>query len=58
MANNLKYVELGLTCAEICKALEQGVKGKELGDLNRSVREAIAQFTPWVVPVMHVWIAR
>ena len=53
MANNLEYVELGLACADICKALERGVKGKELDDPDMSVREAIAQFTPWVAPVMH-----
>ena len=27
MANNTDYVELGLACAEVCKALDQGMNG-------------------------------
>ena len=39
------YVELGLACAEVCAALDRGLKGKVLGDLNDSVCEAIKQLT-------------
>ena len=45
MANNSDYVELGLACAEICKALDRGMNGKKLDDLNRSAREAMNQLT-------------
>ena len=45
MANELDYVELGLSCAEICRALDRGMNGKKLKDLNKSVRDAILQLT-------------
>ena len=45
MANKSDYVELGLACADVCKALERGLNGKELDDLSSSVREAIEQLT-------------
>ena len=53
MINQLDYVELGLSCADICKALDRGMNGKRLGDLGRSVREAINQLTTWVKLVTH-----
>ena len=43
MTNQLGYVEPGLSCADICKALDRGMNGKRLGDLSRSVREATNQ---------------
>ena len=45
MANKSNYVELGLACANVCKALDRGMNGKKLEDLNQSVREAINQLT-------------
>ena len=45
MANKSDYVELGLACANVCKALERGLNGKELDGLSPSVREAIEQLT-------------
>jgi hypothetical protein len=45
MANELDYVELGLNCADICRALDRGMNGKKLGDLSQSVCEAINQLT-------------
>ena len=45
MANELDYVELGLNCADICRALDRGMNGKRLDDLSHSVCEAIAQLT-------------
>jgi hypothetical protein len=45
MANELDYVELGLNCADICKALDRGMNRKKLGDLSQSVCEAINQLT-------------
>ena len=52
MANKADYVELGLACADVCKALDRGMKGRKLDDLSQSVREAIEQLTTWVKPVM------
>jgi len=43
MINQAEYVELGLACADVCIALDRGLKGKRLGDLNNSVLEAIEQ---------------
>ena len=52
MANKSDYVELGLACANVCKALDRGMNGKKLEDLNESVREAINELTMWVEPVL------
>ena len=43
MMNITDYVDLGLACAEVCKALDRGMDGKKLDDLSQSVREAINQ---------------
>ena len=43
MTNQTDYVALGLTCADICAALERGMDGKKLSDLNEPVRKAIEQ---------------
>ena len=45
MANKADYVELGLNCADVCKALDQGIKGRKLDDLNQPVLDAIARLT-------------
>ena len=45
MANQLDYVDLGLNCADICRALDRGMNGKKLDDLSQSVCEAISQLT-------------
>ena len=45
MAKKEEYVELGLHCANICKAIDRGMNGKRLDDLSRSVCEAINQLT-------------
>ena len=45
MVNEQDYVELGLFCADICKALDRGMNGKKLEDLSRSVCDAINQLT-------------
>ena len=45
MINQLDYFELGLACAEVCTALDRGLNGKRLNELNNSVWEAIAQLT-------------
>lgn len=53
MANKIDYVELGLACAYVCKALERGTNGKRADELSPSVLDAIAQLTTWVEPAMH-----
>jgi len=53
MANSADYVELGLACADVCKALDRGMNGKGLNDLSQSVREAINQLTMWVKRAVH-----
>ena len=45
MANKADYVELGLACADVCKALDRGMNGRRLNELNQSVCEAIEQLT-------------
>ena len=45
MSNQADYVELGLACADVCRALGRGLDGKTLSDLNNSVCEAIKQLT-------------
>ena len=45
MLNKDEYVELGLLCARVCRALERGMGGKKLGDLSQSVCDAINQLT-------------
>ena len=45
MANEQDYVELGLSCANICRALDRGMNGKKLDDLSKSVCDAINQLT-------------
>ena len=55
MANEQDYVDLGLSCADICKALERGMDGKSLNDLSKSVCDAINQLTMWVGLVVHIF---
>ena len=54
MANEQDYVDLGLSCADICKALERGMGGKTLDDLSKSVCDAISQLTTWVQLAIHI----
>ena len=48
MANETDYVDLGLACANVCKALERGMNGKKSEDFSEPVREAMNQLTTWV----------
>ena len=45
MANEQDFVDRGLSCADICKALKRGMGETKLEDLSKSVREAINQLT-------------
>ena len=43
MVNREDCVELGLACADVCKALERGLEGRQADQLGQSVLEAIEQ---------------
>jgi len=45
MINQLDYVELGLFCASVCIALDEGLDGRGWVDLSSSVHKAIEQLT-------------
>ena len=45
MANKRDYVDLSLACADVCSALDRGIKERRVNELSRSVHEAIAQLT-------------
>ena len=54
MANKQDYVDLGLSCADVCKALERGMGGKTLDDFSQSACDAINQLTTWVQVATHI----
>ena len=45
MADETDYVELGLSCADICITLDRATNGKRLNDLSQSVCDAINRLT-------------
>ena len=45
MVNKEDYVDLGLACADVCKALDRGMNGRRVDQLSQSVFEAIGQLT-------------
>jgi hypothetical protein len=45
MAKRKDFVELGLACADICKAIDRGMNGRQADNFNQSVFEAIEQLT-------------
>ena len=45
MISKADYVELGLTCAGVCEALNQGTDKKRTDQLTQSVLEAIEKLT-------------
>ena len=54
MDNEQDYVDLGLSCADICRVLERGMGGNTLDDLNQSVCDAISQLMTWVQRAIHI----
>jgi len=40
MINETDYVELGLACADVRRALDRGMSGRRVDELSRSVFEA------------------
>lgn len=45
VANEQDYIDLGLSCAEICKILDRGLEGRRSDELGQPVLGAIEQFT-------------
>ena len=45
MINKEDCVDLGVACGAVCTALDRGLKGKRLSDLDGSVLDAISQLT-------------
>ena len=43
MTNQMDYFKLGMACADVCTALDRGLKEKTWDDLNDSVHKAIEQ---------------
>ena len=43
--NTQEYVDLGIYCADVCKALDRGLDGRRLDDLSPSALGAIQQLT-------------
>ena len=41
----MDYVELGITCADVCEALNQGMDRRQADQLSRSVLGAIEKLT-------------
>ena len=45
MMNEEDYVDLGLACADVCRALDRGMSGRRVDEFSQSVFEAIGQLT-------------
>ena len=45
MTNKQDYVELGISCGDVCQALDRGLDGRRLDELSRSVLGAIEKLT-------------
>ena len=45
MVSKADYVELGLTCIDVCEALNQGMDAGRTGQLRQNVLEAIEKLT-------------
>jgi len=58
MTNKTDYIEIGLACANVCRALDRGIDGRRLDELSRSVGEAIEQLTTWVKPATMLSVIR
>ena len=44
-ANDQDHVDLGLFCADVCKALDRGLSSRRLDDLSQPVLRAIERLT-------------
>ena len=53
MVNKTDYVNLRLSRAEVCEALQQGMDGGRMCNLSLPVHEAITWLKMWVKSVKH-----
>ncbi|KAF9787199.1 hypothetical protein BJ322DRAFT_707230 [Thelephora terrestris] len=52
MANEQDYVDLGVSCADVCQALDRGITERRLDGLSSSVLGAIRQLTATVAEIL------
>ena len=45
MDNKDDYIDLGLSCADVCGVLDRGLNGKKSENLSESVHKAIEKLT-------------
>jgi hypothetical protein len=45
MVNEVDYIDLGLSCADVCQILDRGLKWRRSDELGQSVSEAIERLT-------------
>ena len=45
MTNERDYVDLGLSCGDVCQILDRGLSGRRLEELSKSVLGAIEKLT-------------
>ena len=56
MINETDYVELGLTCAEVFEALDQGTNRKRVDQLSHSALTTIERLKTWVETMIHLGV--
>jgi len=54
MVGEEEYVKLGLSCADVCKALDRGINGRRVDQPSQSILRTIEQLTMWVEPAIHI----
>ena len=54
MINKVNYVELGLACADACRAIGRGADGIRVEQPSQLALNAIEQLTTWVEPPIHI----
>jgi hypothetical protein len=54
MVDNPDYVRLGLSCADVCRALDRGMSGKKLDEFSQPVYDATGQLALWVGPTARI----
>ncbi|KAF9650091.1 hypothetical protein BDM02DRAFT_3112699 [Thelephora ganbajun] len=58
MINKVDYVELGLACADVCRALDRGMNGRQVDQISQLVFEAIEQLTTTVTEIQRNIVER
>ena len=45
MTNEQDFLELGISCGDVCQALDRGLNGRRLDELSKSVLGGIGKLT-------------